>query len=422
MNILSMTDQFDIIRKSIQKKSKDSREPGWLIDLRLDALEHYKEIGGIAKQQESSGISVTRAETKKLLDRMGVRENEKNYMLGISQINDKVYMNPIPEGFGKGIIIKPLVDAVKENGALVKRYFNRIVNYKENAYAAYNTAFWDGGVFAYVPKGVRIPFQINVVFIIDKERFSQVPRALLICEDNTDVKFMEGCVAPIYREYSDHKSITEIMVGKDSRLEIASMQNWSPNVATKGFKRAVIKENGHIKWIDGSFGGSRNHKTLSIILEGDNAKADINTFITASKNQVTRVVDEIQIKGKGCGVNVQSKSLASNGGITEYSSTMDIGGNGSSVSGSCESLLLDNRSRSSSYPMIIDKAKDSWSTHESSTFIFDRNAIDYLRSRGMDEDEARASMTIGFAKPFTLSLPVEYRRELERLINIKASS
>ncbi|MCX6774095.1 MAG: SufD family Fe-S cluster assembly protein [Candidatus Micrarchaeota archaeon] len=417
-----MADSFDIIRKSIEKKSKDSGEPSWLVDLRLDALSHYREIGGTIQKHEPCGRSVTREETKKLLDRIGVRENEKNYMLGISQINDKVYMNPIPEGFGKGIIVKPLVNAIKENGPLVKRYFNKIVNHRENAYAAYNTALWDGGVFAYVPKGVKIPFQINVVFIIDKERFSQVPRALLVCEENTDVKFMEGCVAPIYREYSDHKSITEILVGKNSRLEIASMQNWSPNVATKGFKRAIIKENGHIKWVDGSFGGSRNHKTLSIILEGDNSKADINTFITASKGQVTRVVDRIDVKGRGCGVNAQSKSLAGNGGITEYSSTISLEGDGSSVFGSCESLLLDNKSRSSSYPTVNDRARDSWSTHESSTFVFDKNAIDYLRSRGLGEEEARASMTMGFAKPFTLSLPVEYRRELERLISIKASA
>jgi len=417
-----MADSFDLIQKSIERKGKDSGEPSWLVDLRLEALGHYREIGGTIRHQESSGISITREETKKLLDRIGVRENEKNYMLGISQINDKVYMNPIPEGFGKGIIVKPLVDAIKENGPLVKRYFNRIVNYRENAYAAYNAAFWDGGVFAYVPKGVRIPFQINVVFIIDKEKFSQVPRALLVCEENTDVKFMEGCVAPIYREYSDHKSITEILVGKNSRLEIASMQNWSPNVATKGFKRAIIKENGHIKWVDGSFGGSRNHKTLSIILEGDSSKADINTFITASKGQVTRVVDNIRVMGKGCGVNAQSKSLAGNGGITEYSSAISLEGDRGSVFGSCESLLLDNKSRSSSYPTVNDRARDSWSTHESSTFVFDKNAIDYLRSRGLNEDEAKASMAMGFAKPFTISLPVEYRRELERLVSIKAGA
>lgn len=410
------------MEKAIEKKSIASGEPEWLTRLRLDAFRHYNEIGGTIIHKESgSGIPTSREETKKLLDQMGVRENEKDYMLGISQINDKVYMNPVPEGFGKGIVIKPLVDAVKENGALVKKYFNRIVNYKENAYAAYNTAFWDGGVFAYVPKGVKIPFQINVVFIIDKEKFSQVPRALLVCEDNTDVKFMEGCVAPIYREYSDHKSITEILVGENSRLEIASMQNWSPNVATKGFKRAILKKNANIRWVDGSFGGSKNHKTLSIVLEGDNAKADINTFITASENQVTRVVDRIEVKGKGCGVNVQSKSLAGNGGITEYSSTIDMEGDRGSVFGNCESLLLDNKSRSSSYPTVNDRAKDSWSAHESSTFVFDRNAIDYLRSRGLGEQEAKASMTIGFAKPFTLSLPVEYRRELERLISIKAS-
>jgi len=417
-----MADAFDNVQKSLEKKSRDSGEPAWLLDLRLDALGYYHEIGGTFRPQEPSGIPTNREETKRLLDRMGVRENEKDYMLGISQINDKVYMNPVPEGFGKGIIIKPLVDAVRENSALVRKHFNKIVNYRENAYAAFNMAFWDGGVFAFVPKGVKIPFQINVVFIIDKERFSQVPRALLICEDNTDVKFMEGCVAPIYREYSDHKSITEILVGKNSRLEIASMQNWSPNVATKGFKRAIIRENGHIKWVDGSFGGSRNHKTLSIILEGDNAKADVNTFITASKGQITRVVDRIEINGKGCGANIQSKSLAGNGGITEYSSAIDLKGDKSSVFGSCESLLLDNNSRSSSYPTVLDRARDSWSTHESSTFVFDRNAIDYLRSRGLGEEEARASMTIGFAKPFTLSLPVEYRRELERLISIKAGA
>jgi Fe-S cluster assembly protein SufB len=407
------------MENEIELKSKSRNEPSWLTDLRIEAFRHYIEIGGTT-QSPAPSPPASREGTKKLLEQMGVRESEKGYMLGVSQVNDKVYMNPIPEGFGKGTIVKPLVDAVRENEKIVKKYFSRIVNYRENAYAAYNTAFWDGGVFAYVPKGVKIPFQVNVVFIIDRAGFSQVPRALLICEENSDVKFMEGCVAPVYREYSDHKSITEIMVGKNARLEMASMQNWSPNVATKGFKRAILKQNAHMKWVDGSFGGSRNHKTLSIVMEGDKSSADVSTFIAASKGQATRVVDNILIKGKGCSVRVSTKSMAGNGGIADYSSIASIEGNNSSVSGECEAVLLDNISRSSSVPRTIDSSKGSWSSHESSTFVFSKEAMQYLASRGMTEEEAKAGMVIGFAKPFSLSLPVEYRRELERLIGIKA--
>jgi len=407
------------MEKGIEHRSTSNGEPDWLTDLRLKAFSHYTEIGGTLFRPEAVP-SASRDETKRLLERMGVRETEKDYMLGISQVNDKVYMNPVPEGFGKGMVVKPLVDAVRENGNIVKKYLSKIVDYRENAYAAYNTAFWDGGVFVYVPKGVRIPFQINVVFIIDKGGFSQIPRALIVCEDDTDVKFMEGCVAPIYREYSDHKSITEIMVGKNAKLEMASMQNWSPNVATKGFKRAVLKKGAYIRWMDGSFGGSSNHKTLSMVLEGDGAKADVSTFIAASKGQATRVVDQILMKGKGCSANVKSKSLAGNGGRADYSSTTSIEGNGCSAFGECESMLLDAESSATSSPLVIDGSNDSWSSHETSTFVFSQDAIEYLMARGIPKDEAKASMVVGFAKPFTLSLPVEYRRELERLIGIKA--
>jgi Fe-S cluster assembly protein SufB len=402
----------------IERKSRSNKEPGWLTDLRLKAFKYYKKIGG-APFKQTSAPKASREETKQLLEKMGVRESEKDYMLGISQINDKVYMNPVPEGFGKGIIVKPLLDAVRENGDLVKKHLSKIVDYRENAYAAYNTAFWDGGVFVYVPKGVKIPFQINVVFIIDKAGFSQVPRALIICDDNADVKFMEGCVAPIYREYSDHKSITEIVVGKNSRMEVASMQNWSPNVATKGFKRAVLKQGAHITWMDGSFGGSSNHKTLSIVME-EKSKAELSTFITATKGQSTRVMDQITMKGKGCSAKVSSRSIAGNGGRTDYSSITQIDGKGCSIFGECEAMLLDEKSSSASSPRTIDSSKDSWSSHESSTFVFSQDAIEYLMARGLAQEEAKASMVIGFAKPFTLSLPVEYRRELERLIGIKA--
>ncbi len=407
------------MENEIEQKSNANGEPGWLTELRLKAFAHYTEIGG-ALSRPGTVLAASREDTKKLLERMGVRESEKDYMLGISQVNDKVYMNPVPEGFGKGMVVKPLAEAVKENSSLVKKYFSKIINYKENAYAAYNTAFWDGGVFVYVPKGVRIPFQINVVFIIDKGGFSQVPRALIVCEENTDVKFMEGCVAPIYRTYSDHKSITEIMVNKNAKLEMASMQNWSPNVATKGFKRAVLKKGAYIRWMDGSFGGSSNHKTLSMVLEGDGAKADVSTFIAASKGQATRVVDQIVMKGKGCSVNVKSKALAGNGGKADYSSATAIEGNNCSAFGECESMLLDAESSATSSPSVTDNSMDSWSSHESSTFIFSQDAIEYLMARGIPKDEAKASMVVGFARPFTLSLPVEYRRELERLIGIKA--
>jgi Fe-S cluster assembly protein SufB len=407
------------MERGIEQRSASKGEPGWLTGLRLKAFAHYREIGGTLPRQEAAP-SASRDGTKRLLERMGVRESEKDYMLGISQVNDKVYMNPVPEGFGKGMIVKPLAEAARENGSLVKKHLSKIVDYRENAYAAYNTAFWDGGVFVYVPKGVRVPFQINVVFIIDKGGFSQVPRALIVCEENTDVKFMEGCVAPIYREYSGHKSITEIMVGKNAKLEMASMQNWSPNVATKGFKRAVLKQGARMKWMDGSFGGSTNHKTLSIVLEGDGANADVSTFIAASRGQATRVVDQIVMKGKGCGASVRGKSLAGGGGRADYSSATAIEGSGCSAFGECECMLLDAKSAATSSPSVTDNSRDSWSSHESSTFIFSRDAIEYLMARGIAEEEAKASMVIGFAKPFTLSLPVEYRRELERLIGMKA--
>ena len=418
--------------------SKIKKEPKWMTDFRLNSYKAFRKIPNpnfgpelkinfdlinyykrVSKKTESNWEKVD-CNVKNTFQELGLIDAEKKYLDGIGAQceSEVVYHSMIKELEDKGVIFMSTDDALKKHPDIFKKYFNKLVKYDENKYTALNGAVWSGGTFIYVPPHTTIDRPLQSYFRINTKNMGQFERTLIIVDEDSHVHYMEGCTAVYHTEDSLHAAVVEIYVGKNASCRYTTIQNWADNIYNLVTKRAVIEENGKMEWIDGNIGSKANMKYPSCILNGKGAKGDCISIAVASKNQVQDAGAKMIHLAPNTTSKIISKSIAASGGTANYRGTVRI--NKDAVNSKsiikCDTIILDDISKSDTIPKNIIENNSSYLEHEATVSKLDEEKLFYLMSRGLDEERAKELLIIGFIDEFRENLPMEYAVELNALL------
>ena len=424
--------------------SKAKREPEWMLAFRLKALKAFNELSlpyfgpdlsdldfqsytyfkRNVSEEESSWDSVP-SEIKKTFEKLGIPEAEQKYLAGVSTQfeSEVVYHNMLSEVQEKGVIFLSTDMALQTCPEIFKKYFGTIVPMRDNKFSALNGAVWSGGSFIYVPKGVKLEKPLQSYFRINSEKTGQFERTLIIVDDGADVHYVEGCTAPIYSKESLHAAVVEIYVGKGAKCRYSTVQNWSNNIVNLVTKRAYVEEDGLMEWIDGNIGSQLNMKYPGCVLHGDRAKGTCISIAVGSKGQYQDAGARMIHIGKNTSSTIISKSIAHDGGVVNYRGTVRIapGADGSKAHVECDTLLLDDSSKSDTIPKNEILNQQSFIEHEATVSRINEDQLFYLMSRGLTAAQATEMIVMGFIEPFSKELPMEYAVELNQLIKLDMS-
>lgn len=320
----------------------------------------------------------------------------------------------------KGVIFLSSDMALKMYPDLFKKYFGTVVAFGDNKFSALNSACWSGGSFIYVPKGVKLEKPLQSYFRINNQKTGQFERTLIICDEGSDVHYVEGCTAPIYSEDSLHAAVVEIVILKDAKCRYSTVQNWSNNIINLVTKRALCEENATMEWIDGNIGSRVNMKYPGVVLKGDGSKGVCISIAVAGSGQYQDAGARMIHIGKNTSSQIISKSIVKNGGVSNYRGTARIGVNAinSHTHIECDTLILDNISKSDTIPKNECYNNSSFLEHEATVSKIDEDQLFYLMSRGLSKKEATQMIVMGFIEPFSKELPMEYAVELNQLIKM----
>lgn len=426
----------------VREISEIKKEPKWMLDIRLDALKSFYEIENPTWGPDLSGIDFNDIiyfikssdkvekdwkdvpeEIKDTFDKLGIPEAEQKYLAGVTTQfeSEAVYHHTIQELNDQGVIFLDTDSALREYPEIFKEYFTKVVPYKDNKYAALNTAVWSGGSFIYVPKGVQIEKPLQSYFRINTERMGQFERTMIIVDDDAKLNYVEGCTAPIYSYDSLHAAVVEIYVKDRATCRYSTVQNWSNNIINLVTKRALVENYGHMEWIDGNIGSGLNMKYPSCILKGDYAKGTTITIAFASKGQYQDTGAKMIHIGKNTTSKIVSKSIATQGGKVNYRGIVSQEGKAENAKATieCDTILVDRDSTSDTIPTNIVKNFKGQIEHEATVSKVSDDELFYLMSRGLTEDEAKEMIVMGFIEPFARELPMEYAVELNQLIKLE---
>ena len=338
--------------------------------------------------------------------------------LGVQYESEMIYHNMINELKKKNIIFTSIDEAIKEYPDLVQKYFGKIVKSSDNKFAALNGCVFSGGSFIYIPPNTTLDRPLQSYFRINSRKMGQFERSLIIVDDNSHLHYIEGCTAPEYTESSLHAAVVEIFVGKNSTCRYSTVQNWSNNVNNLVTKRALVEENGVMEWIDGNIGSHITMKYPACILKGDNSKGTCITISVAGKDQEQDTGARMIHIGKNTKSKIISNSIAKNGGNATYRGKVEIkkSAQNSESLVKCDSLILDNISKSDTYPININDNDSSNIIHEATVSKISEENLMYLMSRGISRERATELIILGFIDKFKQELPMEYAVELNQLI------
>lgn len=353
------------------------------------------------------------------LDSVGVRESEIHMGgMGVQYESEVIYHSMLKEIEEKKVIFTSIENAMREYPELVKKYFGKIVNNNENKFASLNGAVFSGGSFIYVPKNTKLDRPLQSYFRINSKNMGQFERTLIIVDDNSDLHYIEGCTAPTYSESSLHAAVVEIYVGKNSKCRYSTVQNWANNVYNLVTKRALVDDNGTMEWIDGNIGSKVTMKYPCCILKGDYSKGTCITISVAGHNQIQDTGARMIHQGKHTKSNIISKSIARNGGNATYRGKSAILEKAlqSEASIKCDTLILDEKSKSDTIPMNSCFEENSTIEHEATVSKISEDNLFYLMSRGISKERAMDLIILGFIEKFREELPMEYAVELNQLI------
>ena len=422
----------------VEKISKIKNEPDWMREFRVRAFEcfdkmdnpdwgpeinvnfdeitYYKER---ANELTNDWDKISCAIRNEFRD-LGVIDAENKYLDGIGAQYDSevIYHNMISELEKKNVIFMDTDSALKKYPELFHEYFNNLVKYNENKYTALNGAVWSGGTFIYIPKNTKLDRPLQSYFRINSKNMGQFERTLIIVDDNSELHYIEGCTAPTYTEDALHAAVVEIYVGKNSKCRYTTIQNWSTDVYNLVTKRAIVAENGLMEWIDGNVGAKVNMKYPCCILNEPYARGSCITVAAASQNQIQDTGAKMIHLAPYTKSNIVSKSIASNGGNATYRGTVKISKQAEhSVSNvKCDTIILDDLSKSDTIPKNIVNNNLSYLEHEATVSKIEDDKLFYLMSRGISEDAAKELIILGFVNAFREELPMEYAVELNRLL------
>lgn len=394
----------------------DNPKFGPKLDIDFDIINYYKKVGN---KVENNWDSVD-TDVKNTFDKIGLIDSEKKYLDGVGAQfeSEAVYHNMIQELVEKNVIFCDTDTALKKYPDLFKKYFNKLVLYDENKYTALNGAVWSGGSFIYVPPHTKIDRPLQSYFRINSKNMGQFERTIIIVDDDSSLHYMEGCTAPTYTSDSLHAAVVEIYVGKGSKCRYTTIQNWSNDVINLVTKRAIVEEDGLMEWIDGNIGSKINMKYPCCILNGKRASGNCISVAISSSGQVQDTGAKMIHLAPNTKSNIISKSIALKGGNASYRGTVNISSKAlnSKSNVKCDTILLDDLSKSDTIPTNIVSNESSYLSHEATVSKISEEKLFYLMTRGLSEEKAKELIIMGFIDVFKTELPMEYAVELNHLL------
>lgn len=433
-----------LTREIVEKISAMKNEPEWMLKFRLRALDIFNKkpmptwgncglLNDIdfenifyyikpSQKQETDWDEVPEG-IKNTFDRLGIPEAERKFLAGVTaQYESEVVYHSIREDLEKqGVLFLDMDSGLRLHEDIVREHFATVIPAADNKFSALNSAVWSGGSFIWVPPGVKIEIPLQAYFRINAENMGQFERTLIIAEPGSFVHYIEGCTAPTYSTDSLHSAVVELIAKPGAHIRYTTIQNWSKNVYNLVTKRAVAHEDAKVEWVDGNLGSKLTMKYPAIYLLGERAHGEVLSIAFAGEDQHQDAGAKIIHAAKNTTSMIISKSISKNGGRTSYRGLIKVYPKATGVKSSvkCDALLLDEKSRSDTYPTMEIDEKDVNIEHEATVSKVGEEQLFYLMSRGLNQDEATAMIVNGFFEPFTKELPLEYAVELNRLIQLE---
>lgn len=396
--------------------------PEWGADLSrlsFNNLKYYIRSGG----KEAKSWNDVPLEIRKTFERIGVPEAEREYLAGVKgQFNSEVVYGSLKsEWEKKGVIFASMDEAVRKYPDLVAKYWGKVIPVGDNKFCALNNALWSGGSFVYVPSGVELSRPIQAYFRIGEKRMGQFERTLIVAEEGSRVHYIEGCSAPAFSGASLHAGVVEVVVKKGARVQYTTIQNWYRNVYNLVTKRAVVEDEGEMIWVDGNLGSRVTMKYPSCVLKGRKARGEMISLAVAGKEQHLDTGAKMIHIGEETSSQITSKSISKDGGRSSYRGMVKMcrGAKGARSRVVCDALIMDDRSRSDTYPVNIIEEGGAIIEHEASVSRVGDDQLFYLRSRGIGKTEAESMIVNGFVEPVVRQIPFEFAIEINRLIDME---
>ncbi len=431
-----------LTRQTVEEISRFKNEPDWMLQFRLRAYDHFLQrampdwggdLGRIdfdkivyyrkpSEREEKSWDDVP-DKIKETFERLGIPEAERKFLAGVgAQYDSEVVYHSVKEELSKlGVVFMGTDQALHEYPEIFRQYFGTVIPPEDNKFAALNSAVWSGGSFVYVPKGVEVPLPLQAYFRINGENTGQFERTLIVVDEGAKVHYIEGCTAPIYATDSLHAAVVEVIALPGAKVRYTTIQNWSNDVYNLVTKRAHAHENSTVEWIDANTGSRLTMKYPAIYLRGENATADVISVAVAGHDQHQDTGAKAVHLAPNTRSRIVSKSVSKDGGRATYRGQLKVAPGATNVVASvrCDALMLDDQSRSDTYPYIDIQEDDTTMTHEATVGKISTDQVFYLMSRGLTENEATNLIVQGFLEVFTKELPMEYAIEFNRLVKLE---
>ena len=428
----------------VREISAYKEEPQWMLDSRLKALQVYEskpmptwggnlsELDAVLDEiyfyvrpqdrMEHSWEDVPE-EIKDTFEKLGIPEAERKVLAGVgAQYESEMVYHSLREEWEKqGVIFDSIEDGLKNHPDLFREYFGTVIPTQDNKFAAMNAAVWSGGSFVYIPPGVHLDTPLQAYFRVNQERMGQFERTLIICDEGASAHYIEGCTAPVYSTESFHSGVIEIVVKKNARFRYTTIQNWSNNMYNLVTQRAVVHEGANMEWLDGNLGSKLTMKYPSCYLVGEGAHGEILSIAYSGDGQHQDTGGKVVHVAPYTTSSIISKSISKGHGRSTYRGLCKVhkGAHHARSNVECDALLIDDTSRTDTYPYIEIEENDANVGHEASVSKIGEEQLFYLTSRGISEEEAMAMIVRGFIEPIAKELPLEYAVELNRLIELE---
>ena len=439
----SFTPERGLTREMVAQISERKNEPAWMRDLRLRAYEAYMrrpmpnwgaDLSGLdfenifyyveASEKQANSWEDLPPEILETYEKLGIPQAERERLVAgvAAQYESTVLYHKVREDLeAQGVIFLDTDAGLQEHEDIFREHFATVIPPNDNKFAALNTAVWSGGSFIVIPEGVEVDIPLQAYFRINKQNMGQFERTLIIAEPGSHVHYVEGCTAPIYSSDSLHSAVVEIIVKEGARVRYTTIQNWSNNVYNLVTKRAVAGRDATMEWIDGNIGSKVTMKYPAVWLTGEGAKGEVLSVAYANDGQHQDAGAKMVHAAPYTTSNILSKSISKGEGRTSYRGLVAIqeGAHHARSAVKCDALMLDETSRSDTYPYMEIDQEDATIEHEATVSKLSEDQLFYMQSRGIDEDEATAMIVRGFIEPIARELPMEYSVELNRLIALE---
>jgi len=429
-------------REIVEQISYMKKEPQWMLEFRLRALEHFEkrpmptwggdlstlnldEIYFYTRPVEKEGRTWDEVPDtiKQTFDRLGIPEAEQKFLAGVgAQYESEMVYHNIQEHLAeKGVIFKSIENGLREHPDLFREYFGTVIPIEDNKFAALNSAVWSGGSFVYIPPGVTVDLPLQAYFRVNTADAGQFERTLIIADEGSQAHYVEGCTAPIYTTDSFHSGVIEIIVKKNARFRYTTIQNWSNNMYNLVTQRSIVHEGATMEWVDANLGSKLTMKYPSCYLVGERAHGEILSMAFAGNGQHQDTGGKVIHVAPNTTSKITSKSISKGNGRASYRGLLKVhkGAHNSRSNVVCDALLLDDTSRTDTYPYIEIDEDDVSIGHEASVSKVGEEQLFYLMSRGLSEEEATTMVVSGFIEPLVKELPMEYAIEMNRLIQLQ---